>query len=84
MVSVIQTGPADPQQRALPPQTERGMIRFHPPAPLFTRAGQLFFHPVELHLQPPDLLVQRLLFPLAVALFLPPPVLEEHRQLLHD
>src|SRR5215468_7794859 len=55
---VIQARPADSQQGTLPPYTDRRMFRFYPAAPIFIRASQLSFHPLQLHLQPANLLVK--------------------------
>src|SRR5215469_7183599 len=42
---VVQARPAHSQQGTLPPHADGRMFRFYPAAPIFIRAGQLFFSP---------------------------------------
>jgi len=64
------------EQRTLAPNAELGMSRVYPPALLLNRGPQ-FFYPVELHLQPPDLLVERRLHDLLVPNLLEAPAPED-------
>src|ERR1022692_3166652 len=59
--------PIHAQQLALPPNAEIGMRQLHQRAPVLNRADQLFFKPVQLHLEPANLFEQRFLLYLTVA-----------------
>src|SRR3954449_133381 len=80
--SIVETRPRQPHQVALPSNTNMGMIRLdqHPLA--LREQVQLFFHPVQLHLELPNLLVELGLKRLVIVLLLCPSCRENLRHLL--
>lgn len=83
--AVVVRRPRYAQQFTLPADREVVVVRVHhQPARLNRRTAQLFFKPVQLHLEPSDFLVQPCFLLLVVGLFAPSLVRKHLRQPSHQ